>query len=111
MPKGHEKEFSKTPGNSIHDSIKDSKDVSNALTLLDNVSIRTSPFGANVTGENSYKRAERITAALHLVTNHVPEDEPLRTSIRAKGIELMSVILDLRAGLRGATSEKGQEAL
>lgn len=111
MPKGHEKEVSKTTSNPVHESIKDSQDVSNALLILDGQSIRTNPFGANVTGENSYRRAERISAALHLVTNHVPEDEPIRSTIRNRGLELLSVILELRSGFRGPASEKGQSVL
>lgn len=111
MPKGQEKEVSKTAQVSSSDSIKDTRDVSNTLLILDSISIKTTPFGANVSGENSYKRAERISAALHLVTNHVPETEPLRSVIRNKGLELLSHILELRAGFRGPASEKGQAAL
>lgn len=111
MPKGHEKEVSKTTSNPVTESVKDAQDVSNVLLILDSISIRTNPFGANVSGDNSYRRAERISAALHLVTNHVPEDEPLRSVIRNKGLELLSVILELRSGFRGPASEKGQSAL
>lgn len=111
MPKGHEKEVSKTTSNPNSESIKDAQDVSNVLLILDSIAIRTNPFGANVSGDNSYRRAERISAALHLVTNHVPEQEPLRSVIRNKGLELLSVILELRSGFRGPASEKGQSAL
>ena len=108
---GHEKEVSRTTSNPALESIKDSKDVSNVLLILDSLSIRTNPFGANLSGENSYRRAERISAALHLVTNNVPENEPLRTILRNNGLELLSLILELRSGFRGPASEKGQAAL
>lgn len=111
MPKGHERESSRTSSNSVPESIKDAQDVSNVLLILDSLAIRTNPFGANVSGENSYRRAERISAALHLVTNHVPENEPLRSVLRNKGLELLSVIIELRSGFRGPASEKGQSAL
>lgn len=111
MPKGHEREVSRTTSNPVTESIKDTKDVSNVLLILDSIAIRTNPFGANVSGDNSYRRAERISAALHLVTNHVPENEPLRYILRDKGLELLSFILELRAGFRGPASEKGQAAL
>jgi hypothetical protein len=111
MPMGHEKEVSRTTSNPAPESVKDAKDVSNVLLILDSLSIRTNPFGANVSGENSYRRAERISAALHLVTNHVPEDEPLRGILRNKGLELLSLILEMRSGFRGPASEKGQVAL
>jgi hypothetical protein len=108
---GQEKEVSKTNSNPSQESIKDAQDVSNVLLILDSKAIRTNPFGANVSGDNSYRRAERISAALHLVTNHVPEDEPLRRIIRNRGLDLLSLILELRAGFRGPASEKGQAAL
>lgn len=108
---GHEKESSGTHKNPLQDSVKNVQDVSNALSILDNQHIRTNPFGANISGENSYKRAERIGAALHLVTNNVPYEEPLRKTIRDNSVALMSLILDLRSGIRGAVSEKGQIVL
>lgn len=108
---GHEKEVLRTTSNPATESVKDAKDVSNVLLILDSLVIRTNPFGANVSGENSYRRAERISAALHLVTNHVPENEPLRNILRNKGLELLSLILELRSGFRGLASEKGQVAL
>lgn len=111
MPKGHEKEPYRTSQNSAVDNVKDSKDVTNVLHILDSYQIRTNPFGANVAGDNSYRRAERIGAALHLITNHVPETEPLRLSIREGALRLMSVILELRSGFRAPASERGQAAL
>ena len=111
MPKGHEKEVSKTPTSPSTDSIRDTRDASNVLLILDSQTIKTTPFGANVSGENSYRRAERISAALHLITNHVPDTEPLRSVIRTKGLELLSFILELRSGFRAPASEKGQAAL
>jgi hypothetical protein len=111
MPKGQEKETSKTsPGLSLESS-RESRDISNILHILDSLQVKTNPFGANVTGENSYRRAERISAALHLITNHVPEAEPLRRAVRKAGIELLELILELRTGLRSVGSEKGQVAL
>ena len=78
---------------------------------MDSYQIKTRPFGANISGENSYKRAERICAALHIMTNHISEGEPLRSIIRNKSIELLTIILELRSGLRTSASEKGQSAL
>jgi hypothetical protein len=111
MPKGQEKEPSKTQNSPALESSRDNRDISNILHVLDNPPAKISPFGANVTGENSYRRAERISAALHLITNHVPETEPLRNAIRSGGLTLLSLILELRSGLRSIGSEKGQAAL
>lgn len=110
MPKGHLKEVSKTSSSSI-DSIRDQRDISSILSILDDYQIKTRPFGANISGENSYRRAERISAALHVMTNHISEEEPLRSIIRNKCIELLTIILELRSGLRTPASEKGQSAL
>lgn len=111
MSKGQEKEHSKTSHSSSTDIQKDTKDITTLLTILDSNVIRTNPFGANVSGDNSYRRAERISAALHLITNHVPTNEPLRTSIREEGLNLLNVLLELRTGFRTPASEKGQVAL
>lgn len=92
-------------------SNKSVRDVSNALEILDSPRILTNPFGANLSGDNSYRRAERISAALHLVTSHIPESEPLRIAVRKSGIRLLERILELRSGFRAAASEKGQSAL
>jgi hypothetical protein len=111
MPKGHIKESSGTNVIAETSQSKSIKDVSNALEILDSPQLQTNPFGANISGENSYRRAERISAALLLVTNHVPENEPLRIAVRDSGIRLLGKILELRSGFRGAASEKGQVAL
>lgn len=111
MPKGHEKDSSKTSQSNSIDLVKDGREVTNILNILDNTSIRTNPFGANITGDNSYRRAERISAVLHLITNHVPDDEPLRTLIRSGGLDLLDQILELRTGFRTPASEKGQATL
>lgn len=111
MPKGHEKDADKTSSSNVPDNVRDTRDVSNVLSILDAHAVKTAPFGANVSGENSYKRAERISAALHLITGHIGEDEPLRNLTRSKGLQLLALILKLRAGLRAPASEQGQAVL
>ena len=111
MPKGQEKDAHKTSPGPAMDVTKDTRDVSNVLSILDSHPLKTAPFGANVSGENSYKRAERISAALHLITSHIDEEEPLRRLTRMKALELLTLILDMRSGLRAPASEKGQVVL
>ncbi len=81
------------------DEIKDiaKKDQSQ---FLDEVIIRTHPFGHNISGARAYARAERLIAAIHLVTNHIPRDEPGRALARRAGIHLLSAILLLRDEMR-----------
>lgn len=42
-----------------------------------------------------YRKLERITAALYMVTNILPLDEPMRLKLRSLGIEVFSDILSL----------------
>ncbi len=111
MPKGHEKDASRTSQDNSVTHAGYVKDVTAILSILDSVAIRTNPFGSNVSGEAAYRRSERICAAVHVMTNHVPESEHLRLVIRKKGIDLMSYILQLRSGLRTAESEMQQQTL
>lgn len=65
-----------------------------------------SPFGGNRSAASAYQRVERIAAAAHLVTNFVPEHEPVRDAIRSKSIQLLGTTLLLRSGFRGAGPER-----
>ena len=79
--------------------------------FLDNRGIRTNPFGANISGERAYQRAERLVAALHLLTNHIATDEPSREATRRGGISLLSCVLDLRDEMRSPRSGRFQSAV
>lgn len=111
MPKGHIKEVSETQRPNDNSVARNVKDVSNALSILEDHRVQTNPFGGNVSGENSYRRAERLASALHLVTNHIADHEPLRASIRSLGVRLLERMLELRSGFRVSTSERGQSVL
>ena len=68
--------------------------------------IRTNPFAANRSAERAYGRSERIVVALHLLTNHVAENEPLRNIIRAHSLELLETILSIRNEMRSPESPR-----
>jgi hypothetical protein len=68
--------------------------------------VRTNPFGENKSGERAYRRAERLVAAIHLLTTHIPSDEPLRASVRATSIRLLSDALALRDEMRSLDSPR-----
>ena len=53
------------------------------VRFFDKQTVRTNPFGANQSADRAYRRAERLVAALFLVTNHISADEPIRVSIRS----------------------------
>ncbi|MDO8552955.1 MAG: hypothetical protein Q7S01_05570 [bacterium] len=88
------------------DETRDTKKTDSLSRLLDGGAVRTNPFGRNVSGEKSYRRAERLVAALHLITSHISEHEPIRKSARATSIELLSGLLSLRDEMRSVHSEK-----
>ena len=68
--------------------------------FFDKQTARTNPFGTNQSADRAYRRAERLVAALFLVTNHIPADEPIRTSIRSGGLRLLEGVLSLRNEMR-----------
>lgn len=82
------------------DIVKDTQAGNNLSHLLEEQRVRTNPFGRNRSGERLYSRAERVVAALHLITNHVPQGEPVRVSTREEGVKLLAHVLDLRDEMR-----------
>ncbi|OGG70065.1 hypothetical protein A3F27_03300 [Candidatus Kaiserbacteria bacterium RIFCSPHIGHO2_12_FULL_53_13] len=92
------------------DDTKDTKKNDQIGRFLDNHTVRTNPFGRNVSGEKAYARAERLVSALHLLTNHVPFGEPARESARKIGLRLLSDVLLLRDEMRIPNSTKTQAA-
>ena len=86
------------------DDIKDIQKRESVSKFLDDRPIRTNPFGRNVSGEKAYRRAERIVVALHMLTNHVDPDEPVRRSLRQTAIGLLPAMLDLKDEMRSPAS-------
>ena len=86
------------------DNIKDIQKKDALARFFDPQTIRTNPFGENRSADRAYRRAERIVAALFLVTNHVPESEALRFSTRRTGLRMLEQIIALRDEMRTADS-------
>ena len=88
------------------DSVRDKQQIgkSDILKYIDNQTLRTNPFERSVTAEQIYKRAERIAAALFLVTSHVHDTEPLKSSIRSGSIKLLDQALSVHLSLRSEES-------
>jgi hypothetical protein len=57
-------------------------------------------------GEKAYRRAERLVAACHLLTNHLDPQEPLRKSIRESAVNMLMQTLALRDEMRTVGSQK-----
>lgn len=84
----------------IMDDKRDIQKTNPLLRFFDKHSVRTNPFGANQSADRAYRRAERLVAALYLVTNHIQPSESIRVSVRAGGIRLLENILTLRDEMR-----------
>ena len=91
------------------DPLKDTSQ--NVFSGLLAPSIQTNPFGANRSGERAYRRAERIAAAIILLTNHMREDDMLRVQARQSALSILPQILSLRDEMRSLTSQKMTEVL
>jgi hypothetical protein len=89
------------------DGTKDTQ-ISNLSRFLD-VYVRTDPFGENRSGERAYRRAERLVAALFLLTRHIPSDETLRSETRRIATSILPQILALRDDMRAVGSAKARE--
>lgn len=91
------------------DEIKDTQRTDAAGRFFDTPAVRTNPFGTNRAGERAYRRAERIAAALHLLTNHIASDEPVRASVRSEAVQLIEAAIGNRHEMRSTLSEGYQE--
>ena len=105
MPEDRQKETIRTTSGHSTQIHKDVSAKSDIVQFLERQTIRTNPFGHNVSGEHLYRRVERISAAIYLLTSHIPTDEPVREIIRKQSIELIDLALSLRGTLRVLTSE------
>lgn len=88
------------------DNQKDIQKTESLGRFLDNQSLKTNPFGHNRIGERAYRRAERLSAAIVLLTNHVPDTEPLRRTARELAVSLISTVLGVKDEMRSASSHK-----
>ncbi len=85
---------------------KDIQKSEGIVKFVEGYSAKTNPFGENRVGERAYRRAERIAAALYLLTAHVSDSEPLRIKVRAAAVKLLDDVLALKSEMRALNSEK-----
>ncbi|MBV9159342.1 MAG: hypothetical protein JO019_01965 [Candidatus Kaiserbacteria bacterium] len=86
------------------DEQKDVTKTDSISRFIDGHHVRTNPFGENRAGDRAYRRAERIAAALHLLTKHIDDNEPVTKSLKLGSIELLEQILQLRDEMRANQS-------
>jgi hypothetical protein len=86
------------------DEIKDIQKNDDLGRFINAQNVRTDPFGKNRAAERLYRRVERICAAIHLLTRHIPIGEPIREQIRLGAILLFAQVLDLKDEMRAMES-------
>ncbi len=82
------------------DTHRDVQKSNQLARFFDKQTIRTGPFGANQSADKAYRRAERLVAALYLVTNHIQPSEPIRDSVRAGALLILERVLAIRNEMR-----------
>ncbi len=86
------------------DDQKDIQKTENLGKFFDSQNVRVSPFGDNRAADRAYRRAERIAAAVHLLTNHIDENEPVRHAARKESMSLLAAMLGVRDDMRASNS-------
>lgn len=86
------------------EDIKDIQRTDNISRFLDSYSVRTNPFGENRAAERAYRRAERMVAALYLLTNHIPVSEGAKGDLRSHANGLLAQVLTLKDDMRSPQS-------
>ncbi len=86
------------------DDHKDIQKTENLGKFFDSQNVRVNPFGENRAADRAYRRAERIAAAVHLLTNHIDSTEPIRVESRRAATQLLSSMLDVRDEMRASHS-------
>lgn len=86
------------------DDNKDIQKTENLGKFFDSQNVRLNAFGDNRAADRAYRRAERIAAATHLLTNHIDASEPVRAALRKESTLLLGRMLDVRDEMRSAQS-------
>jgi hypothetical protein len=89
------------------DEIRDiQKRTNNLERFFDSSVSRVNPFGENRSANRAYQRIERIVAAIYLLTNHIPVNEPVRISVRSNALLLIEYMLSVSNEMRSLESAK-----
>jgi hypothetical protein len=88
------------------DHQKDIQKNEGIVKFVESQATKTNPFGENRVGERAYRRAERISAALFLLTSHVSDTEPLKARSRQASLDLLDTVLAMRSEMRSVNSDK-----
>lgn len=85
---------------------KDAQKSEGLVKFVESQGTKTNPFGDNRVGERAYRRAERICAAVFVLTGHVSDTEPLKARAREKSLALLDEVLAVRDEMRSLNSPR-----
>lgn len=85
---------------------KDVQKSEGLVKFVESQGTKTNPFGDNRVGERAYRRAERICAAVFVLTSHVSDTEPLKARARKKSLLLLDDVLSVRDEMRSLNSPR-----
>lgn len=91
------------------DTAKDTSKKDVVAKFVGNQTSRTSPFGDNVSADRAYRKAEKIAAALHLLTAHVSDTESAKAEVRRAATTMLLQVLSMRDELRAVDSPRMRE--
>lgn len=83
---------------------KDTSKQEGLAKFVETSSVRTNPFGENRVGERAYRRVERISSAIVVLTAHIESSDPIRIRAREIGVELLQAVLGLKDEMRAINS-------
>lgn len=88
------------------DNKKEIEKTSEIIKMFDLETSRINPFGDNKVAERAYRRAERISAAIYLLTAHLADAEPLKIRARDFALKLVGNVLNIKDEVRSNNSER-----
>lgn len=86
------------------DEIRDTQRTDSLTRFIEQYAVRTNPFGENRAAERAYRRAERISAGIYMLTNHISTEEPIRSQVRGVSSEILCDALKLKDEMRSPNS-------
>lgn len=88
------------------DNKKDIEKTSEIIRMFDLETSRINPFGDNKVAERAYRRAERISAAIYLLTAHLSDAEPLKIRARDFALTVVASVLNIKDEMRSDNSSR-----
>lgn len=86
------------------DIARDIQKTDGISNVFDNKNVRINPFGENRVADRTYRRVERIAAAIYLLTNHIESADRLRVLSRSLATDMLDDVIAMRDEMRSQRS-------